>query len=555
MRSLTIVILASLVGLGSAVCGIPSTRQGYNCMVVANNMNFHWATDVNNGFMSMAIDVPLANSVGWAGVGWNTQPSVMIGSTAVVGTRTAAGAVTIGSYTLSAKVQATILATQSTPGWLSRTSITSESGRLIVAFRRVEVSTGTFNMVYAFGTSTSLTQHTASNRGTFQITADDGKPAVTIPTTPIPPTLSPNLVTPISCTPSTLTISGTSSTYACMLPLSSNVIVHWTTNTVSGLTSMAVTASGVTGWLGFSFPTVATSMFPAVAVASSSQIASVYQISSKSAAGIVPTVSDISNPTTEVVNGQRVIRFNKATASLTAQTAVNFAYHSTLTTFPSSQHTVRGSSLVNFATGTVTAVQLRDEDDARSHGGGMIAIWAYWIPLAIVIKVIGPLVCNCEVMGLPLPYVLHFSMMFIGMSLSTVFTVFAVAKFDNDVDYAHRELGIAILILGWVQVLFGLSKPDEATTRRKYWGWGHMLFGISVFVMAVFQMGFGIKNFGELYNNDGLRDDFRGALIGGLAGFGLVYLIARCYMCMRSMSSSESESGSDGSERAKDANI
>eukprot|EP01060_Flectonema_neradi_P010320 TRINITY_DN17414_c0_g1_i3.p1 TRINITY_DN17414_c0_g1~~TRINITY_DN17414_c0_g1_i3.p1 ORF type:complete len:130 (+),score=13.22 TRINITY_DN17414_c0_g1_i3:81-470(+) len=120
MRSLTIVILASLVGLGSAVCGIPSTRQGYNCMVVANNMNFHWATDVNNGFMSMAIDVPLANSVGWAGVGWNTQPSVMIGSTAVVGTRTAAGAVTIGSYTLSAKVQATILATQSTPGWLSR---------------------------------------------------------------------------------------------------------------------------------------------------------------------------------------------------------------------------------------------------------------------------------------------------------------------------------------------------------------------------------------------------------------------------------------------------
>ena len=132
-------------------------------------------------------------------------------------------------------------------------------------------------------------------------------------------------------------------------------------------------------------------------------------------------------------------------------------------------------------------------DDAHTHGRIMVAIWAYWVPLSVVVKVLGPFVCKREVFRLPISVFIHIVMMIIAMCLTTVFASIALSDFNSRVDYGHRVLGIALLVIGWVQILCDVVKPDKEFEFRKYWGWGHVLFGISVVVISIAQMATGVE--------------------------------------------------------------
>ena len=134
-----------------------------------------------------------------------------------------------------------------------------------------------------------------------------------------------------------------------------------------------------------------------------------------------------------------------------------------------------------------------DFDDAHTHGRIMVAIWAYWVPLSVVVKVLGPFVCKREVFRLPISVFIHVVMMIMAMCLTTVFASIALSDFNSRVDYGHRVLGIALLVIGWVQILSSLVKPDKEFEYGKYWGWGHVLFGISVVVISIAQMATGVE--------------------------------------------------------------
>eukprot|EP01060_Flectonema_neradi_P025139 TRINITY_DN3397_c0_g1_i2.p1 TRINITY_DN3397_c0_g1~~TRINITY_DN3397_c0_g1_i2.p1 ORF type:complete len:412 (+),score=98.56 TRINITY_DN3397_c0_g1_i2:680-1915(+) len=358
----------------------------------------------------------------------------------------------------------------------------------------------------------------------------------------VPPQNSPQTpaTTPSTgCSTSTLLMIGSGTSYSCMLKLSNAVSLHWDKD-VNGMTAVAASAP-VSGWLSVGFPVNPTSMVPSTVVSSSLESASIYSVQSTSASGITVTPStEITSPVTEMLNGERVIRFNVQTSLLQGSgngAAVIYGYHPTDARFPvnSATHTERGSSNVNFVSGTAVSLSVgsHDVDAVRVHGTGMIAIWSYWVPLAVVIKAIGPIFCSTSVAGYPLPFVVHTLMMIIAMGVTTLLFALAVNKFDGDVGYSHKGIGIAILVIGWTQVVGGFLKPENGTNQRKYWGWGHILIGVTIFVLAVLQMIFGIQLLKELYANESsMRDSMMIALFIGLVLFVSVYIVGKVYVMM-----------------------
>ena len=525
MKLLRITALATMLGLSSAVCATASTDSNYVCMISGAGINVHWKTDTAGNYYEMMVDAPQTGAAGFTGVGWNpTNPTgnKMIGSTILMGGT--GDLTTVKRYSPADTVQANVLATLTTiPATITQTAITSANSRITLKFRRTGVSTGSLLTIFAYGNTGTLTAHTSTNRAASTINLADG---IRLASTPSPQTAT-------SCAASTLIQTGTT-TYDCMLALSAAVTIHWNRETTATNTAMAASAAAIGGWLAIGFPTVATSMTPATAVSSNSATtAGIFAITARSAAGIAATTSpNLNTATTELVNGQRIIRFNVLTSFLADNMPVNYAVHTSNVQFPiaSAQHTSRGSSAVNFAAGTAqSVVGARDFEEVRTHGGAMIAIWAYWVPLAIVIKGAGPLVCKGKVCEFPIPFVIHIAMMFIAMSLTTVFAAIALSEFDNDVEYGHREIGIVILSIGWVQVLGGIAKPANDSSFRIYWGWGHLLFGFSIFILAVVQMAYGYKNLETLYANEDI-DPMKHALIAGLVAFGTIYIGCRIYM-------------------------
>ena len=375
------------------------------------------------------------------------------------------------------------------------------------------------------------------------------------------------------CTASTLIVTG-STTYDCMMNLSPEVTLHWDLET-SGTAAVAATTTSVNGWFSVSFPDTLGSMIPAIGVSSSGETtADIYSITERTAGGItLTTETNIDSPTTEIVDGMCILRFNVADSFLTAAMPVNFAFHSSEMGFPANIHTKVGSVVVDFVEPTFvvmppsepvvrppaaplpppaddtinfevvaelsdlvsqvdtlvaaasTAIgesarcdkfcrgnncfncdgtaatqrsvptlvranwrviliilsdanentpqaavdnslkkflsnnavigyvdgsavvvvansinQHQDFDNAHTQEKFMMAIWLYWVPLAVIIKVLGPFVFKGVVFGYAIPLVIHMLMMFTAMCLTRV-------------DYVHGNLGAAILMIGWVQIV------------------------------------------------------------------------------------------------------
>eukprot|EP01060_Flectonema_neradi_P036272 TRINITY_DN692_c0_g1_i8.p1 TRINITY_DN692_c0_g1~~TRINITY_DN692_c0_g1_i8.p1 ORF type:complete len:893 (+),score=193.31 TRINITY_DN692_c0_g1_i8:46-2724(+) len=487
----------------------------YDCMhALSTAVTIHWNRETS-GTAAVAATTTSVN--GWFSVSFPQTAGSMSPATAVA----TSSATTAGIYSITARSAAGITATTSTDIDTPTTEVVN--GLRILRFNaKVSFLTASKPMNFAYHSTDiqfPVAKHTTKGSGNVNF----------VSSTPAPVAATP---VPQSCVASTLIVSGTT-TYDCMLALTNTVTIHWNRETSSTTTMMAATASAVTGWLAIGFPTTASSMAPATAVASNGVTGGVYSITGKSASAITATTSpNLNTVSTEAVNGQRVIRFVAATSFLNNNMAINYAFHSTEPQFPvsSAQHTSRGSSTVDFVSGTAqVVVGEHNFDDARTHGGAMIFIWAYWVPLAMFMKGVGPLFLKGKVGDFPIPFVIHTTMMVIAMILTTVFAAMALEKFHGDTDYSHRELGIAILAIGWVQVLGGIAKPGNDSSFRKYWGMGHMFMGTTILLMAIFQMFYGIENVKDLYPIED-SDPFLAAVIAGLAGILTFYIIGKIYV-------------------------
>ena len=306
-------------------------------MITGAGMNVHWKTDTAGNYYEMMVDAPKPGATGYAAVGWNpTNPTgnKMFGATVMMGST--ADLNTVKRYLPTNTNAANIIATETAiPSTITQTAITSTSTRLTVKFRRTGVSTGSLLTIFAFGATGALSNHGTGGRAAATINL------ASVPATPAPTTA------PV-CTASTLVHTGTTN-YQCMKALTNGVVIHWNMAT-TGTTAIAATSTNVNGWFAVAFPTNAGAMAPATSVAmSSATAAGIYAITAKSAAGIATTTSTVvDTPTVETANGLRILRYNAAVSILTANMAVNYAFHSSEIGFPVNIHSTRGSGTVDF---------------------------------------------------------------------------------------------------------------------------------------------------------------------------------------------------------------
>ncbi|KAL6211046.1 hypothetical protein ACLB2K_016274 [Fragaria x ananassa] len=69
-------------------------------------------------------------------------------------------------------------------------------------------------------------------------------------------------------------------------------------------------------------------------------------------------------------------------------------------------------------------------------------------------------------------------------------------KISADVS-THKALGIFILVLGCLQVMAFLARPDKVSKARKYWNWYHQSVGRLLIILAVANIFYGIHLGGE----------------------------------------------------------
>lgn len=56
----------------------------------------------------------------------------------------------------------------------------------------------------------------------------------------------------------------------------------------------------------------------------------------------------------------------------------------------------------------------------------------------------------------------------------------------------HKALGITILVMGVLQVLALLARPDKESKYRKYWNWYHHSIGRVMIILAISNIFYGI---------------------------------------------------------------
>ena len=391
---------AQTISLASVPATVPtctaSTDSNFVCMISGAGINVHWRTNAAGNYYDMLVDAPQTGANGYAAVGWNpTNPTGnrMIGSTILMAGTSDLN--TVRMYSPTNTNGANILATEANiPSSITQTAIASANNRITLRFRRTGVSTGNLLTIFAFGNTGTLSNHGQSGRAaaTINLASEPATPAPT--TAPLP-----------TCMASTLVQTG-STNYQCMKALANGVIFHWNMAT-TGTTGIAVTSTNVNGWFAVAFPTNAGAMAPATSVAmSSATTAGIYSITTKSAAGITATTSTVvDTPTVETANGLRILRYNAAVSILTANKAVNYAFHSSEIGFPVNIHSTRGSGTVDFVSpptttspgnppvtprtpATTAPVVVVDSDDSLSGGaiaGIVIGSVAFVVIVAVVV--------------------------------------------------------------------------------------------------------------------------------------------------------------------------
>ncbi|KAL6209070.1 hypothetical protein ACLB2K_020013 [Fragaria x ananassa] len=157
------------------------------------------------------------------------------------------------------------------------------------------------------------------------------------------------------------------------------------------------------------------------------------------------------------------------------------------------EHFDKVATSINYITGQTTSstgspcTRLR-----RSHGVLNILGWG-------ILMIIGVIVARHLKSYEPLWFYLHIGI----QSFAFVFGIIGVIcgfvldnKISADVS-THKALGIFILVLGCLQVMAFLARPDKVSKARKYWNWYHQSVGRLLIILAAANIFYGIHVGGE----------------------------------------------------------
>ncbi|XP_044502153.1 cytochrome b561 and DOMON domain-containing protein At3g07570 isoform X2 [Mangifera indica] len=133
--------------------------------------------------------------------------------------------------------------------------------------------------------------------------------------------------------------------------------------------------------------------------------------------------------------------------------------------FALSEHSDKASTALNYVTGQ-TKSESPHAKLRKSHGILNMLGWG-------ILMIIGAIVGRYSKQWDPLWFYAHTLIQSFGFILGLAGVICGVVlnnKLDTNVS-SHKALGIIILVLGCLQVMAFLVRPDKTSKGRKYWNW------------------------------------------------------------------------------------
>lgn len=156
-------------------------------------------------------------------------------------------------------------------------------------------------------------------------------------------------------------------------------------------------------------------------------------------------------------------------------------------TYTLTEHRDMASISINYVKGQTTSESPPYLRLRRSHGVLNMLGWG-------ILMIIGVIVARYLKHKEPMWFYLHGSIQSFGfiLGIAGVFSGF-ILKNNLKIDVStHKDLGIFILVLGCLQVMALLARPDKASKIRNYWNWYHYIFGRILIIFAIANIFYGI---------------------------------------------------------------
>ncbi|KAL4193676.1 hypothetical protein AMTRI_Chr06g200720 [Amborella trichopoda] len=152
-----------------------------------------------------------------------------------------------------------------------------------------------------------------------------------------------------------------------------------------------------------------------------------------------------------------------------------------------SQHQDMISTSIEYSTGTSSTTSTPYTTLRRTHGLLNLVGWGILLP-------IGAIAARFLRQWDPLWFYLHLGFQTTGFALGLAGVISGFRLYDKlaaDVP-KHRAIGISILVIGCLQVMAILARPDKASKVRKYWNWYHHWMGRGLVILAAANIFYGI---------------------------------------------------------------
>ncbi|KAJ0054231.1 hypothetical protein Pint_03157 [Pistacia integerrima] len=150
------------------------------------------------------------------------------------------------------------------------------------------------------------------------------------------------------------------------------------------------------------------------------------------------------------------------------------------------EHTDKASTALNYVTGQ-TKSETPHAKLRKGHGILNMLGWG-------ILMIIGAIVARYSKQWDPLWFYAHTLIQSLGFMLGLAGVICGIIlnnKLDADVS-SHKALGIIILVLGCLQIMAFLARPDKTSKVRKYWNWYHHNVGRIMIIFAIANIFYGI---------------------------------------------------------------
>ncbi|XP_047309536.1 cytochrome b561 and DOMON domain-containing protein At3g07570 [Impatiens glandulifera] len=160
-----------------------------------------------------------------------------------------------------------------------------------------------------------------------------------------------------------------------------------------------------------------------------------------------------------------------------------------ITTFRLTEHADMIKTFIDYTTGIQTQTKINEYGNLRrSHGILNMLGWGILLPIGVIVarffKKWDPLWFYCHVFIQSLGFILGVTGVICGFILKNKLSVFV---------NRHKGIGITVLVLGCLQVMAFIARPEKGSKYRKYWNWYHYVVGRFVIILAAINVFYGIQ--------------------------------------------------------------